>query len=209
MRRSSAESRQAIIESTADLLSDRGASALNVNAVMERARISRTTFYRHFPEVYEVVEALIEQLVTHMAARSGAWLREASAVGTPDQIYPNLIRSAAAIQPYAPLVLALHDATGIDERLRRIWREQLVQPRIDAVARAIRRDQAAGAISPTIDADATALALSLMNEQLLLELICRNGANADDFARVAAPIWQAVLFAGPDKRGPQAHPSPS
>ena len=121
MRRSSAESRQAIIESTADLLTDLGASALNVNAIMERAGISRTIFYRQFSEVYEVVEALIEQLVTHMAARSGAWLREAGAVGTPDQIYPNLIGSAAAIQPYAPLVLALHGATGIDERLRRIW----------------------------------------------------------------------------------------
>ena len=44
----------------------------------------------------------------------------------------------------ARLLLALSDATASDARLRRMWREQLIQPRIDAVAEAILRDQAAG-----------------------------------------------------------------
>ena len=69
-----------------------------------------------------------------------------------------------------------------------MWREQLVQPRIDAVAAAIRRDQAAGAIDATVDADATALALTPMSEQLLLEMVCRNGASPEEYAHVAAPI---------------------
>jgi hypothetical protein len=74
-----------------------------------------------------------------------------------------------------------------------MWREQLIQPRIDAVAEAIRRDQAAGVTVATLDADATAFALSLMNEQLLLEIVGRNGASPEEFARVVAPIWEATL----------------
>lgn len=101
----------------------------------------------------------------------------------------------------APLLVALHDALGLDDRLRRIWREQLVQPRIDAVAAAIRRDQGAGAISATVDADATALALSLMSEQLLLELVCRNEVDPEEYARIAAPIWESALFGRPNDPG--------
>ena len=83
-----------------------------------------------------------------------------------------------------------------------MWREQLVQPRIDAVAAAIRRDQAAGAIDATVDADATALALTLMSEQLLLEMVCRNGASPEEYAHVAAPIWEAALFGRPTQPSP-------
>lgn len=198
-RRPAAETRHAIVEATAGLLCDRGAGGLTVHAIMERTGIARTTFYRQFSDPYDVVEQLIGQLVAHMAEQGGAWLREPSAVGSPDQIRPNLIRAATAVRPSARLLLALHHATGIDERLRRMWREQLVQPRIDAVATAIRRDQAAGVIDATLDADATALALSLMNEQLLLEMVCRDGASPEDYARVAGPIWEAALFGRPSQ----------
>ena len=201
-RLSSAAAREAILAATETLLCDRGASALDVQSVMTTASISRTTFYRQFSDVYEVVEAVIERLVARMVDQSGAWLRVPDAIGSPDQIRPNLIRSASAVQPAGPLLVALHDALGLDDRLRQIWRNQLMQPRIDAVAAAIRRDQSAGAISATVDADATAFALSLMSEQLLLELICRQEADPEEYARVAAPIWESTLFGHPTESDP-------
>lgn len=193
-RLSSAAAREAIVAATDKILCDQGASALNVQSVMTTAGISRTTFYRQFSDVYEVVEALIARLVDRMVDQSGAWRREPDAIGSAEQVHPNLIRSAKAVQPAARLLVALHDALGLDDRLRRIWRDQLLQPRIDTVAAAIRRDQVAGAISATIDADATALALSLMNEQLVIELICRNGVDPEEYARITAPIWESALF---------------
>ena len=66
-RRTAAETRHAIVESTAEQLRERGARGLNVQAIMERAGISRTTFYRQFSDPYEVVEHLITQLVAHIA----------------------------------------------------------------------------------------------------------------------------------------------
>ena len=60
------------------------------------------------------------------------------------------------------------------------------------------RDQADGVISESVDPDTTALALSLMNEQLLLEMVCRNGSSPEDYAQVTGPIWEAALFGGGD-----------
>ena len=50
---------------------------------------------------------------------------------------------------------------------------------------------------PGLDPDATALALTLMGEQLSLELFGRGDATPEQYAAILAPIWEAVLF-GPD-----------
>ena len=75
-QRATAETRHAIVESEAELLRDRGASGLNVRAIMERAEISRTTFYRQFSDPCEVVEQPIAELVAHVARPGGALLCE-------------------------------------------------------------------------------------------------------------------------------------
>ena len=42
--------------------------------------------------------------------------------------------------------------------------------------------------------DATALALTLMGEQLSLELFGCGDATPEQYAAILAPIWEAVLF---------------
>ena len=112
-RRTAAETRHAIVESTAEQLRERGARGLNVQAIMERAGISRTTFYRQFSDPYEVVEHLITQLVAHIARQGGAWLRDPSVVGSADLVRPNPIRSASARQPSARLGSCSRSATRL------------------------------------------------------------------------------------------------
>jgi hypothetical protein len=77
-------------------------------------------------------------------------------------------------------------------------RDVVVQARIDATEAAIRRDQAAGAIRASLDPADTARALTLMNSQLALAILGRRGGSAEEFARVAAPIWISVLFGATD-----------
>lgn len=74
-----------------------------------------------------------------------------------------------------------------------MWREQLVQPRIGAVARdpprpSGRSDRRYGSAPAS-----TRSRPSLMNEQLLLPVVCRDGASPAGYARVAGPIWLATL----------------
>jgi hypothetical protein len=65
---------------------------------------------------------------------------------------------------------------------------------VDATAAAIRRDQEAGAVRPELDAEATAFALTLMGERVVLELLGRRGGTPEEFARMIGPIWEATLF---------------
>jgi hypothetical protein len=89
---------------------------------------------------------------------------------------------------------AITDAAGADPALRRLWRDSLVQARMDATEAAIRRDQAAGVIRASLDARDTAHALILLLESLTLEILGRQHGSPEEFARIATPIWNHVLL---------------
>jgi AcrR family transcriptional regulator len=161
---------------------------------MERAGVSRTAFYRQFPDVYAVVGEVLAGIADQLAVGAARWSRDPDAVGSVDVIFQNAVQSGRFVKPLTKQIQAIVDATGYDETLRVLWREGVVQARIDATAWAIRRDQAAGAIRSSIDPDATALALTLMGEHLVLEILGRQDGSPEQYARIVAPIWEAVLF---------------
>ena len=115
-----------------------------------------------------------------------------------DVIYGNALRSGRTIEPRIGLIAAIVDATALDASLRTLWRETVLQPQIDSAARAIRRDQVAGQVPASIDPDATALALTLMGEQVALEVLGRRGGSPEEYAAILSPIWEAVLFGHAD-----------
>ena len=192
--------REAIVDATAELLQREGAAGLNVKAIMEEAGVSRTAFYRRFDTAHDAVVALLDRLLDHMVDTNDDWLA-GKVVGRRDIVEPNLVHTGAVLAPYAPLMCAIVDAAGTDDRLRKAWRNRVIQARIDTTEAAIRRDQAAGALRATLDPAATAHALTLMNEALVLEILGRQGGTPEDFARTAAPLWIHVLFA--DKATPR------
>ena len=194
IRQSTAATRQQVVEATVGLLEEQGARGLNVSAIMERAGVSRTAFYRQFPDVYAVVGELLARIAERLAGGAAPWFRDPDAVGSVDVIVSNAVRSAGVIKPLVKQIQAIVDASGLDESLRALWREGVVQARIDATAWAIRRDQDAGAVRPTIDPDTTALALTLMAEQVALEVLGRHDGTPEQYAQIIAPIWESVLF---------------
>jgi AcrR family transcriptional regulator len=193
-RRNAAETRRRVIDATVELLEEQGARGLNVSRIMERAGVSRTAFYRQFPDVYAVVSEVLAGIADQLAVGAAPWFRDPDAVGSVDVIVPNAIRSGRVIKPLAKLIQAIVDAAGYDETLRGLWREGVVRARIDATAWAIRRDQAAGVVRPSIDPEATALALTLMGEHVVLEILGRQDGSPEQYARIVAPVWEAVLF---------------
>jgi AcrR family transcriptional regulator len=194
MAQSARSDRERILAAGREILIERGADGLSVSAVMERARISRTVFYRRFPDVSEVVAELLRDVCGELAVRSGDWFVDPAAVGSREVVVPNSIGFATALRPHASLLCAISDAASSDTRLRALWWSELLQPRVDATAAAIKRDQRAGAVRSDLDADATAFALTLMGERVALELIGRRGRTPEEFARMIGPIWEATLF---------------
>lgn len=186
--------RERILDAARAILVERGAVGLSVSAVMERSGISRTVFYRRFDDVADVIGEILRMVRAELADRAGDWFLDPEAVGTRDVIVPNAMRSGAVIRPHAALLCAISDAAGADERLRSLWWSELLQPRLDATVAAIERDQRAGAVRPDLDAHRAALALTLMGERVALELLGRRGESPEEYARVIAPIWEAILF---------------
>jgi len=201
MVQSARTDRERILHAGREILVERGAGSLSVSAVMERARISRTVFYRRFPDVSEVVAELLRDVCAELAVRSGEWFIDPAAVGHREVVVPNSIEFAAALHPHASLLCAISDAASSDGRLRALWWSELVKPRVDATTAAIRRDQEAGAVRRELDAEATAFALTLMGERVVLELLGRRGGTPEEFARMIGPIWEATLF-GVEKSDP-------
>jgi AcrR family transcriptional regulator len=185
--------REAIVGATAELLRRNGAAGLNVKAIMAEAGVSRTAFYRRFETAHDAVVALLDRLLDLMADANDDWLA-GKVIGHPDIVEPNLAHGGAVLAPHAPLICAIVDAAGTDHHLREAWRSRVVQARIDTTEAAIRRDQAAGAVRATLDPAATAHALTLMNEALVLDILGRRGGTPEEFARIAAPVWIHVLF---------------
>ncbi len=122
------------------------------------------------------------------------------AVGSLDVIWNDALSDGRAIKPRIGLFSVIVDATALDESLRTMWRSTVTQSRMDATAEAIRRDQVAGGVRPSLDPDASALALTLMSEQFALEVLGRQEAEPEQCAAILTPIWDAVLF-GVDNSG--------
>ena len=196
-RQPAAVTRERIIDAVAEILEHNGAPSLNVSFVMQRAGVSRTAFYVHFSNVHDAVAAVIERIANELDDEAADWFVDPDAVGSRDVVYQNALRAGRSEKPRARLACAIVDATAMNESLRSLWRHGLIQGQIDATAAAIRRDQAAGVVRSNLDPDATALALTLMGEQLSLELFGRGDATPEQYAAILAPIWEAVLF-GPD-----------
>jgi len=199
-RKSAAETRATILDATAALLEEQGTTGLTVGAVMKRAGVSRTAFYRQFHNISEVLAALLEALLEEIYSEAADWFTDVEAVGSRDVVWANALRDGRSIKPRIKLFAAIVDATATDESLRTMWRNSFTQSWVDETASAIRRDQAAGVIRPSLDPDTTALALTLMSEQLALEVLGRQDGEPEQYAAILTPIWETVLF-GVDRRG--------
>lgn len=186
--------RDRILAAASALLVEHGARGLTVSAVMERAAISRTAFYRRFDGLADVVAELLRRVALDLALGAADWFTDPSAVGSRSVVHANSVRAGTVIQPHAQLLCAISDAAGLDGRLREAWWSELLQPRLEATAAAIERDQAAGAVRPELDAHRAALALTLLGERTALEILGRRRGSPEDFAAVVSPIWEAVLF---------------
>jgi AcrR family transcriptional regulator len=193
-RQSGAETRCQIIEAATGLLEERGAVGLNVSAIMQRAGVSRTAFYRQFDDVYGVAAEILDAIVSELAEHDAAWFIDVDAVGSREITYQNTVQAGRTIKPLITLWGAILDASAHDTTLRTLWRDTVVQPRIDVTAAAIRRDQTAGAIPMSIDPDSTAFALTLMYVPVALEVLGRQDGSPEELASILAPIWESVLF---------------
>jgi AcrR family transcriptional regulator len=159
-----AEARRRILAATEALLREQAFAELSVDAVMIRAGLTRTVFYRHFDDLGSVVLALLDDLRDAvMPALDPAWAPE----GT-DPLRATLGAGVQAYVDHGPLLAALDDAARGDPRLAAAG-AAFFGAFVAETARWLRLCEDL----PPVDVDELARALTLMNTGYLQQVLGR------------------------------------
>jgi AcrR family transcriptional regulator len=172
--RSAAQERRAVTErailtATEALLEERSFRDISVEEVMASAGLSRTAFYRYFPDLESVVTRLMATLVNELRAASRLWLFS----DDPEtQLHDALLHFAAVYRDHGRLMHAFEEAVGAGPDLRQLWGGTLgelvdpVENYVETLAQSGRVDVA----HPT----QTVRALSVLTDQYLLDVYRRD-----------------------------------
>ena len=162
-RRTPEVAEREIVEAAAGLLRERPFRELTVDEVMRRTDLSRPSFYVYFQDRHQLVLKVVERLGAELLRMSERWYK-----GSGDG--PVLVRDAVAgivgvFEEHGPVMRALADAATTDPEVEEAY-GALVQSFVDATARHIEEEIAAGRILP-LDPVETAKALVWMMERYL------------------------------------------
>lgn len=171
---------EAIRQATATLLLERRWAALSVDDVARAAGLSRTAFYRFYPDLGAVLQDLLAGLVRELAAANAVYLvgaaaqpaiaggddRRSALADRADALGRALTATAAIFHERRHLLTALIDASAADDDLERAYR-RAVGTFIAATERRIRADQTAGLVDDDVDPPTTAACLVWMTERVL------------------------------------------
>jgi AcrR family transcriptional regulator len=172
----SQKAEQAILSAAADLLLERGLSAVSMDAVAERAGVSKATIYRWWPTKESLaLDALYAEWAT---ARP-----HPKDTGTLRGDLLSLLRPwvrLAGSRPYARVIAALLTQAQTDPVFATTYRQRFVEPRRDQARAIFRRAIERGEIPADTK---TEVALDLLYGPLYHRLLHGHAALNDRFAR--------------------------
>jgi TetR/AcrR family transcriptional regulator, ethionamide resistance regulator len=191
-RRTPEAAEREIVEAAEALLRERPFRELTVDDLMRRTGLSRPSFYVYFRDRHELVLRVAEHIGGELMAMSERWYK-----GTGDG--PTLVREAidgvvGVFAAHGPVLRALADAATDDPRVEAVYRE-LIQRFVDATARHIEEEIAAGRVLPLPDPTETATALVWMMERYMqLNLAGPLTAPVQRVAETLTTIASRVLY---------------
>ena len=190
-RRTPEVAEREIIAAAEALLRERPFRELTVDEVMRRTELSRPSFYVYFRDRHHLVLRVVEHLGSELFSMSDRWMS-----GTGEG--PVIARAALegivdVFAEHGPVLRALADAAADDPGVEEAY-GSLVQRFVDATARHIEKEMAAGRILP-LDPGETAKALVWMMERYLnLSLGREPGTPRETATEALATIWTRVLY---------------
>ena len=137
-------SRQAILDATRELLADGDVGSLTVEAVAARSGVAKTTIYRRWRDKWELA---LDAVMIDMLPR----FDEPVDVGDTRKELLTFINQVVRMQastPFGPAMQGLVSQIATDPELARVYREQVVQPRMEQLAPVIERGIARGDLRP-------------------------------------------------------------
>lgn len=182
---------RAILDATEALLDTGSFHALTVEDVMRAAGLTRTAFYRYFPDLESVLLRRMTELHAELSQAADIFLNlDARVEGAILAANTGL---AEIYREHGRILLAFAEAAGRGPEIEEAWHRTIDSFVAPVVAR-LEDFQAKGMVD-LADTEETARALVWMNERYLLETFGRHRqVEVDVAARVLSRIWHRVLF---------------
>lgn len=189
-RRRSLQSRAAICDAVRELLTQRRLDELTVNEIVERAEISRPTFYSHFETKYSVVAALVEEMGETVYDH---WRPVFAGEGplTEAEVYDVALATLARWRERGALFAATVEGWHSDQEIHDAWNDVLERFNVALAARLARwrplQPQDAMVVPAMVSffERCVYLAVSVPDSPL--------GTSDEELARMLASVWVSSL----------------
>jgi AcrR family transcriptional regulator len=156
---------------------------MTVNSLMATLSISRSAFYRHFEDIYGLMEALLARLESEILEGASPWLSDN---GDPVALlYESLAAEVRICYRHGPFLKAVSDAAGTNARLEDEW-DWFLDRFDDAVSERIAGDQKLGLIQ-SFDPRPIATALNRVDATLYVRAFGQRPR------RQPAPVLDAIV----------------
>lgn len=190
------ELREAILDSTAQLLAERSFTDLAVSEILASAGVSRGTFYFYFDSKQAVLAELVRRAVAQGHAAAGPWL--GSPADPVAALRAGITAGAQLWQASAPVLRAIVENWHADPRLTALWLEQM-QTFTDATTAQISADPRARQTLAGQDIPAVASALTWLGERLYYLAATGTPPFEDQETLVSTllTVWTSVLYQAP------------
>lgn len=192
-RRTPEESRREILDAAGDALAVIPLVELTVGKLMNRTRLGRSSFYVHFDDIEDLVAALLGELEEKLWKPASLWIEAASSVRDEQRLHEAVAGVVAVWVEHGPVLRAITEAAMTNPRIAALWRADLMERFVDAVAAGIADTRPAQ--RPAAPPREVATALLLMNERYLADRLGREPQHdPDEVTTTLTTIWAATVY---------------
>lgn len=192
-RRRREAARDEVLRVALELAEERPFRDVTVDEIARGAGISRSAFYTHFSDKYELLLAAVQEVADELYRMSELWW---SGGGPPADRIREAIEGVVSV--YAEQARVLRVATEVstyDDEVRAFW-FRIMDRFVAATAEHIRSEQRAGLIPDLLEPQATAESLVWMVERCAYIYLARGERSPEEVVEGMAPVWTAALYPG-------------
>lgn len=166
-------------------------ASLSVEHITAGTSISRTNFYRYFPDTRSLLLRLFADVVDELTAAASPWLVGEAGLGGRSALEASLRAVCEVYRRHGPLFAAVSDAAVVDAEVGRQYRAA-IDGFAAAVASRITQEQQAGRARAFEPIGVSSALLALNERHLSWSLSVADTGN--DPSPEIVEIWMAVVY---------------
>jgi len=189
--RKSDRTRVAILNAALDFVWSRPFRDLTIASLMDATDVGRSAFYRHFTDLPEVIETLLDILQGEIFEVTKPWF---AGVGDPEALLKDSLAGLVRVgYERGPILRSVTDAAASDERFEKAW-NRFMDGFDKAVTERIEADQAQGLIAD-FDAHPVAVALNRLDAYMLIHEFGQHPrSQPQPVLEALVRIWVSTLY---------------